>query len=281
MDIRPGKVALVTGASGGIGLATLRALEVAGFIAVGAARRPDAVEELRQQGFPAVRIDVTDEASMIEGVAETERLAGRVGVLVNNAGYGLAGPVELLDMDDLRSQFETNVFGLVRMCQLVLPAMRERGAGRIINVSSIVGEFSVPGQGAYSASKHAVEAFSDALRVEAGQFGVDVVLVQPTGVRTGFFDVIETNAADVDFGPYAAMMRNWQAMIEQTRNARAGVIEPEDVARVIVRAATADRPRARYRAGWTAALATGMRKAAPDAAWDRAMRRMLGVKKPG
>jgi NAD(P)-dependent dehydrogenase (short-subunit alcohol dehydrogenase family) len=184
-------------------------------------------------------------------------------------------------MDDLRRQFETNVFGLVRMCQLVLPAMRERGADRIINVSSIVGEFSVPGQGAYSASKHAVEAFSDALRVEAGQFGVDVVLVQPTGVRTGFFDVIETNAADVDFGPYAAMMRNWQAMIEQTRNARAGVIEPEDAARVIVRAATADRPRARYRAGWTAALATGMRKAAPDAAWDRAMRRMLGVKKPG
>jgi len=280
MGVQAGTVALVTGANAGIGRETLRQLAAAGFVAVGAARRLEAVEELRAQGVLSVRIDVTDEASMVEGVADAERIAGPVGVLVNNAGYGLAGPVELLAMDDIRRQFETNVFGLVRMCQLVLPGMRERGAGRIVNVSSIAGELTLPGEGAYHASKYAVEAFSDALRVEVAPFGVEVALVQPTGVRTAFFDAMGSTTAGGDPGPYRQLVDGWRAMLERTQQSRFGLIEPADVARVIVRAATASHPKARYKAGWSGAVIAGVRTVMPDSAWDAAMRRGLGLPKP-
>ena len=276
MTIKPSKVALVTGANGGIGLATLRALKDAGFVAVGAARREEGLEAIRTDGFPAVRIDVTDDQSMQEGVAEVDRVAGRIGVLVNNAGYGLAGPVELLDMDDLRTQFETNVFGLVRMCQLVLPAMREGSAGRIINISSVGGELTLPGEGAYHATKYAVESFSDALRVEVGQFGVKVVLVQPTGVRTNFFDTIAATATGREEGAYKPLMDGWRKLFGQVASGP-GLVEPEAVARVIVKAATSANPAARYKAGWSAAVLTGTRSVMPDRAWDFGLRKMLGV----
>jgi NAD(P)-dependent dehydrogenase (short-subunit alcohol dehydrogenase family) len=276
MSVKPSKVALVTGANGGIGRATVDALAAAGFIAVGAARRSEAVEELRAAGVPAVRIDVTDEASMVSGLAETQRIAGSVGVLVNNAGYGLAGPIELLEMDDVRRQFETNVFGLVRMCQLVLPAMREREAGRIINISSIAGEITLPGQGAYHASKYAVEAFSDALRVEVAPFGIDVVLVQPTGVRTSFFETIDDSAGVRDEGVYAALMSGWRDLLARTQQSPGGMIEPGDVARVITRAATAKHPKARYKAGWSASAMAAVKTVLPDRALDAGVQRALG-----
>ncbi len=276
MSVKPSKVALVTGANGGIGRQTIEALSAAGFVAVGAARRPEAVDELRAAGFAAVRIDVTDESSMRDGVAETERIAGAIGVLVNNAGYGLAGPIELLDMDDVRRQFETNVFGLVRMCQLVLPAMRARGAGRIVNISSIAGELTMPGQGAYHASKYAVEAFSDALRLEVAPFGIDVVLVQPTGVRTSFFDRIgETSGGDNE-GVYTPLMDGWRNLIARVQERPGGVIEAADVAGVVVKAATVEHPKARYKAGLSASAMAAVKTVMPDRVWDAGLRRALG-----
>src|SRR5829696_2378155 len=166
---------LITGCSTGIGRATALRLARGGHDVVATARRPDSLAELAGAGCRTLALDVTDEASMVAAV----EAAGPLDALVNNAGYSQSGALETLDMDDVRRQFETNVFGLLRMCQLVLPAMRERGAGRIVNISSMGGTFTFPGGGVYHATKHAVEALSDALRLEVACFGVKVVVVQP------------------------------------------------------------------------------------------------------
>ena len=189
---RYNRVALITGSSSGIGLAAAKRLREADFTVYASARRAESLEELRRQGFRAVQLDVTDEASMRDAVAQIEREHGAVDVLVNNAGYGQNGPVEALPVEDIRRQFETNVFGLVRLSQLVLPGMRRKGWGRVINVGSVGGTFSALGAGAYHASKFAVEAFSDALRAEVEGFGVDVALIQPPGVYTGFGRAMST-----------------------------------------------------------------------------------------
>ncbi len=187
------RVALITGASSGIGKAAAMAFVRAGFVTYATARRPETLAALEAAGCHALPLDVTDEASMVAAVRAVEDAHGAVDILVNNAGYGLNGPLEELPMDDVRRQFETNVFGLLRMSQLVLPGMRQHGGGRIINVGSMGGEFTTPGAGAYHASKYAVESLSDALRVEVRPFGVQVALVQPTGVHTAFGGkVVET-----------------------------------------------------------------------------------------
>jgi len=283
----PSKVALVTGASSGIGRATVDALSRAGFVTVASARAPEDVATLERDGLLAVQIDVTDERSMAEGVAAAEAKGGRVGVLVNNAGWALAGPIEELDMADLRRQFETNVFGLVRMTQLVLPGMRERGAGRIVNIGSVGGQVTFPGEGAYHATKYAVEALSDALRVEVGQFGIEVVLVQPTAVRTPFLAKLDAQIADdapaaEATSPYAPLMTAFQTTMRELQ-ARGGptLVDPEAVARVVVKAAMADRPRARYKVGWSATVTAAARRTLPDRVWDTAVRKALRVPGPG
>lgn len=159
-------VALITGTSSGIGRAAALALKAAGFMTVATARRVADIEELKAKGCDTVQLDVTDEASMQNAVKTVESAHGRLDVLVNNAGYGQYGPVEEVPMDAVRRQFEVNVFGLVRMCQLVLPGMRRAGRGRIINVSSVAGEITQPGAGFYHATKHAVEAINETLRME-------------------------------------------------------------------------------------------------------------------
>ena len=189
-------VALVTGASSGIGRATALALHQAGFVTYATARRTESFAGLEALGLRTLPLDVTDEASMGAAIRQAEREAGPVSVLVNNAGYGLNGPAEELDLHEVRREFETNVFGLLRMSQLVLPRMRQQGWGRIINVGSVGGTFTAPGAGAYHASKYAVEALSDAMRYEVQGFGVDVVLIQPTGVYTPFFAKINDTMRD-------------------------------------------------------------------------------------
>src|SRR5215212_7492856 len=182
----PSRTVLITGCSSGIGRATAERLARSGNVVYATARRPESIADLEQAGCRTLALDVTDEASMQAAVRTVEEAEGAVGVLVNNAGYSQSGAVESVPMDDVRRQFETNVFGLVRMCQLVLPGMRAQGWGRIVNLSSMGGRFTFPGGGYYHATKHAVEAISDALRFEVRGFGIDVVIVEPGLIRTGF-----------------------------------------------------------------------------------------------
>src|ERR671918_3234325 len=177
---------LLTGCSTGIGRASAERFARAGMTVYASARRPASIEDLKAAGCRTLALDVTQDDSMRAAVEEVERAEGAVGVLVNNAGYSQSGAVETVPLDDVRRQFETNVFGLVRMCQLVLPGMRDQGWGKIVNISSMGGKLVFPGGGAYHATKHAVEALSDALRFEVGGFGVDVIVIEPGLIKTSF-----------------------------------------------------------------------------------------------
>jgi short-subunit dehydrogenase len=296
---------LITGCSSGIGRAAAISLHAAGLTVYATARQVDALAGLARQGIHTLALDVTDEASMTHAVAAVEGAAGPVGVLVNNAGYGLYGPVEQLPMDEIRRQFETNFFGLVRLTQLVLPGMRRRGRGRILNVSSMGGRITLPGGAFYHASKHAVEALSDALRMEVAQFGIDVVLIEPGPVKTPWNDVAAASlsaatpaatsarpggggpgdgdggpggsAADGD--PYATYKAAVGASFGRTQ---AGVVgrfgsTSEDIAKVITRAVTARRPRARYLINPVAKSLVAMNQVLPDRAYDSIMRRQYGL----
>jgi NAD(P)-dependent dehydrogenase (short-subunit alcohol dehydrogenase family) len=270
-----GKVALVTGASSGIGRAAARALKAEGAVVYATARRPERLADLGAEGLRTLALDVTDEGSMAAAVRAVEAEHGAVDVLVNNAGYMQSGALEEVGLNAVRDEFEVNVFGLLRMSQLVLPAMRERGSGRIVNVGSVGGLFTAPGAGAYHMSKYAVEALSDALRYEVKSFGVAVVLVQPTGVRTPF---VETPNALIpeNEGPYAAFNENYNTVVKATfaEGAR-GIVSAEDVAGVIVEAAGAARPRARYKVGLGAHVFPRVRRLLGDRAWDAAMARQF------
>ena len=201
------RAVLITGCSSGIGRATAERLASAGWPVYATARRPESIADLAERGCRTLALDVTDEESMRAAVAAVEEAEGAVGVLVNNAGYSQSGALEALSMERLRAQFETNVFGLVRMCQLALGAMRRQGWGRIVNVSSMGGRLTFPGGGAYHATKHAVEALSDALRFEVRGFGVDVVVIEPGLIRTGFGETAAGSIVDPEQSgddPYAS-----------------------------------------------------------------------------
>src|ERR687886_1914557 len=178
------KAVLITGCSTGIGRATAERLAKNGHTVYATARRPDSIKDLEEAGCKTLALDVTDEESMAAAVAAVEQAEGAVGALVNNAGYSQSGAIEDVSMDSVRRQFETNVFGLMRMCQLVLPGMRRQGSGRIVNVSSMGGKLTFPGGGFYHATKHAVEAISDALRFEVRNFGIKVSVIEPGLIKT-------------------------------------------------------------------------------------------------
>jgi NAD(P)-dependent dehydrogenase (short-subunit alcohol dehydrogenase family) len=268
------KAVLITGCSSGIGRATAERLSSRGHAVYASARRPEAIADLEARGCRVLALDVTDEDSMRAAVDTVDREHGAVGALVNNAGYSQSGPVEEVPLADVRRQFETNLFGLVRLCQLVLPAMRAHGAGRIVNVSSMGANFTFPGGGVYHATKYALEAISDALRFEVAGFGVDVVIVQPGIIRTRFSEAATRalDAATADGGPYATFNA---AVADSTANvytrgalARLGG-EPDDVARTIERAITADTPRIRYRVTPSARVLVRGRRLMTDRMWDR------------
>src|SRR5215217_7170006 len=173
------KAVLITGCSSGIGWTTAEYLSDVGWRVYATARNVEKIAPLEKSGCRLLALDVTDEDSMASAVEEVEREEGAVGALVNNAGYSQSGAVETVPMEKVRAQFETNVFGLVRMCQLALPGMRRQGWGRIVNISSMGGRLTFPGGGFYHATKHAVEAISDALRFEVRDFGVGVAIIEP------------------------------------------------------------------------------------------------------
>ena len=267
---------LITGCSSGIGHETARHLASSGWRVYATARRPDSIEDLAQAGCETLALDVTDEESMGAAVRSVTEAEGHIDALVNNAGYSQSGAVESVPLDSVRRQFETNVFGLIRMCQLVLPGMREAGGGRIVNISSMGGKLVFPGGGIYHATKHAVEAISDALRFEVAGFGVKVVCIEPGLIKTKFGDAaVGSIAGDLDVeGPYAKfnqhVARTTAGAYEEGPLAKLGA-GPDAVAKAIERALTAKRPRPRYTVTPSAKLALTQRRLVSDRAWDRIM----------
>ena len=274
---------LITGCSSGIGRAAALSLHQAGFTVYATARRTEALTELSDRGLRTLALDVTDEQSMTTAVAAVEADAGAVAVLINNAGYGLYGPVEQLPMAEIRRQFETNFFGLVRLTQLVLPGMRRRGRGRILNVSSMGGRITLPGGAFYHASKYAVEALSDALRMEVAQFGIDVVLIEPGPVKTPWNDVaagsLSTAGAAADGDAYREYKAAVGASFGRVQGGLFGRLAstPEDIAKVITQAVTARRPRARYLINPVAKSLVAMNRVLPARAYDSMLRRQYGL----
>ena len=269
-----GQVALVTGGSSGIGEATALELRKAGFEVYAVARRVDRMAQLEQQGVHVFGMDVTDDASMVDGIARVVREQGRIDVLVNNAGYGSYGAVEDVSIDEARRQFEVNLFGLARLVQLVTPHMRQQGSGRIINISSIGAVFYEPFGAWYHATKFAVDGFSDSLRVELRPFGIDVVLIHPAGIVTEWNEIARTSLIERSKdGVYAGSAVKAAKAMGSVDNPRMSS-GPEVVARTIVKAATARRPRARYATGKGASTVMTARRALPDRAFDAILTRM-------
>ena len=272
------RAVLITGCSSGIGRATALRLAGAGHRVYATARRRETLAELEAAGCRTLSLDVTDEASMVAAVRAVEAAEGAVGVLVNNAGYSQSGAVEAVPLERVRAQFETNVFGAVRLMQLVLPGMRRQGFGRIVNVSSMGGRLTFPGGGYYHATKYALEAVSDAARFELRGFGVGVVLVEPGLIKTNFseaavgsMDAPQGEAAEPYADFHAAVARATKESYEKGPLAKlAG--RPEDVAAVIQKAVEARRPRARYTVSASAKLLLTQRALLSDRAWDAFLR---------
>jgi NAD(P)-dependent dehydrogenase (short-subunit alcohol dehydrogenase family) len=237
---------LITGCSSGIGKAAALRMARAGHTVYATARRVDTLGEVAEVGARTIALDVLDDDSMRAAVDAIEAEHGAVGALVNNAGYAVSGAIESVPLDAVRREFETNVLGYLRMAQLVLPGMRRAGAGRIVNISSVAGRVTMPGAGAYAASKYAIEAISDALRFEVRGFGIRVVVIEPGPIKTAFTETANTALEMGDPGPYAAYHAAVAKSDAETDDSFiAGT--PEQVARTIERALTAARPRPRYR----------------------------------
>ena len=267
------KVVLITGASSGIGAATARRLLSAGYRVYASARKIEAIDSLKALGCETLALDVTDDASMRVAVSHIERREGAIGALINNAGYSQSGAIEALSIDAVRRQFETNVFGPLRLTQIVLPGMRTAEYGRIINLSSMGGKLTFPGGGAYHASKYAVEALSDALRFEVKGFGIDVVLIEPGLIKSGFADaavgsINSANRTDPYASFDAAVAKATGDIYRKGPLARLGG-SPDDVATVILRALTDPKPKARYRVTASAHVLLTMRRLMSDRLWDR------------
>ncbi len=273
---------LITGCSSGIGAATAADLVAHGHTVYATARRPETLQALADKGCRTLALDVTDEESMAVAVAAVEEAEGSVGVLVNNAGYSQSGAIESIPLDDIRRQFETNVFGLIRMSQLVLPGMRRAGGGRIINIGSMGGKLTFPGGGSYHATKYAVEAISDAMRFEVQGFGVQVVLIEPGLITTEFAHAAVASTDGLNDGPYADFNARVGAVTAGIYESRlAGVVGggPETVAEVIRTAIESKRPKARYTVTPSATLGIVQRQITPDRLWDWMLRAQFPVPK--
>jgi NAD(P)-dependent dehydrogenase (short-subunit alcohol dehydrogenase family) len=282
MGIEKSRPVLITGCSTGIGRATAERLADEGYNVHATARRPESIQDLAERGMKTHALDVTDESSMEAAVAEVEE-EGPVGALVNNAGYSQSGAIETIPMASVRRQFETNVFGLIRMCQLVLPGMRGAGSGRIVNLSSMGGKLTFPGGGIYHATKHAVEALSDALRFEVQGFGVDVVVIEPGLIVTDFGETAAASVNDVEeHGPYTqfnATVAKLTADAYSGPMARLGA-GPDAVAQKIAKALAANRPSTRYKVTASARVMMGARRLVSDRMWDRVVRSQFPPPKP-
>lgn len=275
------KVVLITGAANGIGKATALAFVQKGFITYATDKDTLQMQELEAVGCKIRRIDVTDDSLMVSVIGEIEKETGGIDILVNNAGYGQNGVVEELSIDAIRRQFEVNVFGLLRMTQLVLPKMRARQSGRIINIGSVGGEFTTPGASAYHASKWALESFNDGLRGELRQFGIEVVLIKPGGVRTNFMNTAnKLYPKPMENSPYIDFREKFNKQsndIFDPNKKSYGILLPEQVAKVIVEAAEKKKPKTRYRVGMLAKITPKIHRFMSDRGFDKFLLKQFKV----
>lgn len=245
------KVALITGASSGIGSATAKELVKAGFTVYAAARRVDRMEDLRLNGIKTISLDLTNEESVVNCVKTILKETGRIDVLVNNAGYGSYGAIEDVPMKEARRQFDVNVFGMARLIQLVTPSMRENHYGKIVNISSMGGKIWTKFGGWYHATKFAVEGLSDCLRMELAPFGIDVIIVEPGGIKTDWGVIAANNLKKMSEGGAYAALAN-KAADGMIKNYSGNLTKPEKIAKTIRKAVTKKRPRTRYLTGFMA-----------------------------
>lgn len=271
MPVLANQVILVTGASAGIGEATARRLSAAGASVVISARRPERLAALARELDPsgarvlAVPGDITVEADRQRLVAAALEKFGRIDALVNNAGYGTRGPVERVPVETIRRNFETNVFSLIALTQLVLPGMRERGTGCIVNIGSVAGKIARPLSSIYDSTKHALEALTDGLRGELKPFGIRVTLIRPGFILTEFVEAANVASAEVlaNAGPYAPFYKGYGQNTATMRRV-AGV--PDDIARLVERALASDDPAPRYSGPFHAKIFLLLKWLLPDRA---------------
>lgn len=265
------KTALITGASTGIGRATAILLNQKGYTVYAGARRVERMKDLERMGIHTFALDVTDDKSMTESVTEILRKEKSIDVLVNNAGYGSYGAIEDVPIEEGKRQFEVNLFGMARMIQLVLPKMRDNRYGKIVNISSMGGKIWTPLGGWYHASKFAVEGFSDCLRMETKQFGVDVILVEPGGVKSEWADIsaehIEKYSGN---SAYSSMAQGYVKTMKKNYDGN-NLSEPEEIAQLIFKAITANKPKTRYLYGFMAKPMVKMKGIMGDRGYDKMM----------
>lgn len=267
--------ALVTGASSGMGKVIARRLLDHGFQVVTAARRIDQMADLKQLGATVIPLDISKEASIAAAVAEIETKFGGVDLLVNNAGFGLYGAVEDVPIADARYQFEVNLFGLARLTQLLLPGMRKKGAGKIINISSMGGKIYTPLGAWYHATKHALEGWSDCLRLELADKGIQVVIIEPGAIRTNFSNVLSQNLRR--YLPQTAYAKLTQTVADSTDKfmSKGAGSPPEVIADVVIKAIKTHKPKPRYAAGQYAKMSIFIRKWFGDRIYDSMVMSMI------
>ncbi|MDI1255586.1 MAG: oxidoreductase [Flavobacterium sp.] len=263
------KVALITGASSGMGKSTANILHSQGYTVYGAARRTDEMNDLKTKGIRIIALDLTDDASIVEAVNTIISKEDRIDILVNNAGYGSYGAVEDVPLDEARRQFEVNLFGMARLTQLILPTMRKQKSGRIVNISSMGGKIYTPFGAWYHATKHAVEGYSDCLRLELKDFGIDVVVVEPGGIKTAWGAIAMKNLQQTSGkGAYAGfankVFENFNKM-----NLGSQLTDVEILGQTIAKAATDKNPKTRYVKGYMAKPAMAIRKWFGDKVFDK------------
>lgn len=270
------RVVVVTGASSGIGAATAERLASEGYVVYGAARRVERIEQL--PGVIPIMMDVTDEAQVSAAVQRVIDEQGRLDVLVNNAGFAQYGPVEEVPIDAARYQFEVNLFGLGRLTQLVIPHMRAQGSGTIVNISSMGGRIYTPLGAWYHATKHALEGWSDCLRVELKPLGIDVIIIEPGSITTEFTEVVAQQSSELPSTSGASPYRELTDKVARTM-ADPDFIRrsspPSVIADTILKALSASKPKSRYMAGYLAKPMWALRRFGGDGLYDRAVARIL------
>ena len=261
------KTVLVTGASAGIGKATAILLAQNGYNVYGGARRTEKMQDFKNYGIKPIALDVTKDESVMACFEQISKEAGSIDILINNAGFGSYGAIEDVTMQDAKYQLEVNVFGAMRLTQLVLPKMRQNKYGKIVNISSVGGKIALPLGAWYHASKFAIEALSDAMRLEVKQFGIDVIVIEPGGTNSEWGDVALESMERVSGNTaYKEMVKSLDKGFKQTLNKNA---EPIVIARLIKKGIEANKPKTRYVGGYMAKPMLFLRNLLSDKMLDR------------